>query len=200
MEVCHDRWRKAGAQAPRKDEGGRAEAGDDLGSGRQCPRVQGPGSQREMQTDQCERRRKGYPRRAFEHRNRRLEMKRGDLVTVVMQGAYGKPRPAVVVQADLCGNLNSAHGSCRLASEVLAAPDISCFDRTDNRRMACEAKSQVMADKCATLPLIQGRRCFWQPGFARYGCESTAHLPIFTWTLPENRLPRTLRTIARSTP
>ena len=27
-------------------------------------------------------------------------MKRGDLVTVVLPGAYGKPRPAVVVQAD----------------------------------------------------------------------------------------------------
>ena len=27
-------------------------------------------------------------------------MKRGDLVTVVLPGAYGKPRPAVVVQSD----------------------------------------------------------------------------------------------------
>jgi len=28
-------------------------------------------------------------------------VKRGDLVSIALQGAYGKPRPAVVVQADL---------------------------------------------------------------------------------------------------
>jgi len=28
-------------------------------------------------------------------------MKRGDLVTVALQGAYGKPRPALVIQSDL---------------------------------------------------------------------------------------------------
>ena len=27
-------------------------------------------------------------------------MKRGDLVTIALQGDYGKPRPAVVVQSD----------------------------------------------------------------------------------------------------
>jgi mRNA interferase MazF len=28
-------------------------------------------------------------------------MKRGDLVTVALQGAYGRPRPALVIQSDL---------------------------------------------------------------------------------------------------
>ena len=28
-------------------------------------------------------------------------MKRGDLVTIALQGDYGKPRPALVVQSDL---------------------------------------------------------------------------------------------------
>jgi mRNA interferase MazF len=28
-------------------------------------------------------------------------MRRGDLVTVALQGAYGKPRPALVIQSDL---------------------------------------------------------------------------------------------------
>lgn len=27
-------------------------------------------------------------------------MKRGDIVTVAMQGDYGKPRPAVIIQSD----------------------------------------------------------------------------------------------------
>ena len=28
-------------------------------------------------------------------------MRRGDLVTIVLQGAYGKPRPALIIQSDL---------------------------------------------------------------------------------------------------
>ena len=34
-------------------------------------------------------------------------MRRGDLVTIVLQGAYGKPRPALIIQSDLF----SAHPS-----------------------------------------------------------------------------------------
>ncbi len=30
-----------------------------------------------------------------------MELRRGDLVTVALQGDYGKPRPALVVQSDL---------------------------------------------------------------------------------------------------
>lgn len=29
-------------------------------------------------------------------------MKRGDFVTIAMQSDFGKPRPALVIQADLC--------------------------------------------------------------------------------------------------
>ena len=35
-------------------------------------------------------------------------MTRGDIALVVLPGAYGKPRPAVIVQADL---MNETHGS-----------------------------------------------------------------------------------------
>lgn len=28
-------------------------------------------------------------------------MRRGDLVTIALQGAYGKPRPALIIQSDL---------------------------------------------------------------------------------------------------
>ena len=35
-----------------------------------------------------------------------IEMKRGDLVTVAIQGDYGKPRPALVVQSDLIETLS----------------------------------------------------------------------------------------------
>jgi mRNA interferase MazF len=49
-------------------------------------------------------------------------MKRGDLVLAVARGDYGKPRPAVVVQADL---FNPTHASllvCLLTTELVDAP------------------------------------------------------------------------------
>lgn len=49
-------------------------------------------------------------------------MKRGDLVTVVLQGGLGKPRPALVIQTDL---FDEAHPSITLlpvTSEIRSAP------------------------------------------------------------------------------
>ena len=47
-------------------------------------------------------------------------MKRGDLVTIAMAGDFGKPRPALVVQADqFAANQNGEH---------------STHQRVDNRR------------------------------------------------------------------
>ena len=36
-----------------------------------------------------------------------MEVRRGDLVTVALQGDYGKPRPALVIQADQFADLGS---------------------------------------------------------------------------------------------
>ena len=36
-----------------------------------------------------------------------MEVRRGDLVTVALQGDYGKPRPALVIQADQFVDLGS---------------------------------------------------------------------------------------------
>ena len=46
-------------------------------------------------------------------------MKRGDLVVTVVQGDHGKPRPAVIVQADA---LNAKHATtivCLVSSEIV---------------------------------------------------------------------------------
>jgi mRNA interferase MazF len=76
-------------------------------------------------------------------------MKRGDLVTVVMPGAFGKPRPAVVVQADHFNRLGSVT-FLPLTSDIL--PDqlfrIEVAPTPDNGLLA---PSHVMADKCSTL-------------------------------------------------
>jgi mRNA interferase MazF len=49
-------------------------------------------------------------------------MKRGDLVTVALQGDYGKPRPALIVQSDAFSDLDS----------VIVAPLTSSNSTTDH--------------------------------------------------------------------
>ncbi|MFA8387901.1 MAG: type II toxin-antitoxin system PemK/MazF family toxin [Pelagibaca sp.] len=36
-----------------------------------------------------------------------MDLRRGDLVTVALQGAYGKPRPTLVIQSDQFAGLGS---------------------------------------------------------------------------------------------
>jgi mRNA interferase MazF len=77
-------------------------------------------------------------------------MKRGDLVTVALQGACGKPRPALVIQSDLF----DAHPSIAVlpvASELRDAPlfRIRVEPSTGN---GLRQPSDVMADKPQTVP------------------------------------------------
>lgn len=48
-------------------------------------------------------------------------MRRGDLVTVALQGDYGKPRPALIVQADHFAELGSVV-ILPLTSHMIDAP------------------------------------------------------------------------------
>lgn len=76
---------------------------------------------------------------------------RGDVVTIAGPGDYtGKPRPALVVQADL---FNETHGSvtvCLLTSTLVAAPlfRITVPPSADN---GLRQPSQVMVDKLASV-------------------------------------------------
>ena len=49
-------------------------------------------------------------------------MKRGDLVTVALQGEHVKPRPALVIQSDLFANLTSTVTIALLTSAELDIP------------------------------------------------------------------------------
>ena len=77
-------------------------------------------------------------------------MRRGDIVTIVLPGAYGKPRPALVVQSDLYDTLASVT-FLPVTSELRTAPllRISIEPNTDN---GLRKKSQVMVDKAQTVP------------------------------------------------
>ncbi|MGH8611906.1 MAG: type II toxin-antitoxin system PemK/MazF family toxin [Gammaproteobacteria bacterium] len=48
-------------------------------------------------------------------------MKRGDLVTVAMQGDFGKPRPALVIQSDLFNDTHPSVTVLPLTSEIRSA-------------------------------------------------------------------------------
>lgn len=74
---------------------------------------------------------------------------RGDLVTISLQGDYGKPRPALIIQSDLLSDLDSVM-LCPVTSDLRDA----AFRITVEPNMANRLRtlSQVMVDKISTLP------------------------------------------------
>jgi len=87
-------------------------------------------------------------------------MKRGDLVPVVLAGAYGKPRPALVIQSDLFAR----HPSVTVLPVTCELRPIETF------RIAVEptAKngllmpSQIMVDKAHSIPRAKAGEPFGQ--------------------------------------
>jgi len=76
-------------------------------------------------------------------------MQRGDLVTVSLQGDYGKPRPALIVQSDLLTDLESVV-LCPVTSDLRDAAFRVTVE--PNPANGLRALSQVMVDKLSTLP------------------------------------------------
>ena len=74
---------------------------------------------------------------------------RGDLVTVSLQGDYGKTRPALVIQSDLLTDLESVV-LCPVTSDLRNAAFRVTVE--PNRANGLRTLSQVMVDKLATLP------------------------------------------------
>lgn len=72
-------------------------------------------------------------------------MRRGELVTVVLQGDYGKPRPAVIVQSDWLDSTESVL-LCLLTSELRDAP-VFRLTLEPSARNGLQRTSQIMADK-----------------------------------------------------
>lgn len=80
----------------------------------------------------------------------RLEMKRGDIVTVALPGAYGKPRPALVVQSDLFDE----HPSVTILPVTSELRDTPLFRITVNSapENGLLKTSQIMVDKTQSVP------------------------------------------------
>lgn len=80
-------------------------------------------------------------------------MRRGDLVTVVTSGDYGKPRPALIVQADAFAE----HPSITvlpLTSELHDAPLLR-ITVEPGKSNGLRRRSQVMVDKATTIPRVR---------------------------------------------
>lgn len=74
---------------------------------------------------------------------------RGDLVTVAVQGGFGKPRPALVIQADLF----SEHGSVTVlpvTSSLVEAPLLRVMANPSPGN-GLQQPSQIMVDKAVTV-------------------------------------------------
>ena len=79
-------------------------------------------------------------------------LQRGLIVTVAATGAYsGKPRPAVVVQANRWLQGHPSVTLCPLTSTLLDAPLVR-IQVTPNARNGLKKAYQLMADKLFTVP------------------------------------------------
>ena len=76
-------------------------------------------------------------------------MKRGDFVTVAMQGDFGKPRPALVIQSDLFSDRGTVT-ILPVTSDLMDTPSVrvTVMPNPDNGLMK---PSQVMVDKAVTM-------------------------------------------------
>ena len=85
-------------------------------------------------------------------------MKRGDLVTIAVSGDYGKPRPALVVQANAFDTLASVT-VLRLTSELHDWPTfrVTIAPTPENK---LRVASQVMIDKASTISRVKARETF----------------------------------------
>ena len=76
-------------------------------------------------------------------------MKRGDIVTIALQGDFGKPRPALIVQADPFAELPTVT-VLPLTSTLADAPLLRIAVEPDKENRLSKP-SQVMADKAVTV-------------------------------------------------
>lgn len=78
-------------------------------------------------------------------------MKRGDIVTIAVQGDYGKPRPAVVAQADVFNETHASISVLPLTSSIVDAP-LFRLTIDPSRQNGLTHVSQVMVDKVISVP------------------------------------------------
>jgi mRNA interferase MazF len=84
-------------------------------------------------------------------------MKRGELVTIAVSGDYGKPRPALVVQADAF-DLHPSVTVLPLTTEIHPTP-LFRIPVQPGEETGLRKASQVMVDKITTVPRAKIGQC-----------------------------------------
>lgn len=76
--------------------------------------------------------------------------RRGDLVTVAVQGNFGKPRPALVIQSDLFNESHPTVMLCLVSSDLREAPlfRLTVAPTAEN---GLKRESQIQIDKVMTV-------------------------------------------------
>lgn len=77
-------------------------------------------------------------------------MKRGDIVTIAIQGDFGKPRPALIIQSDAFNQTHASVTVLPISSECVNAP-LFRIDISPNAQNGLNKPCQVMADKPVTV-------------------------------------------------
>ena len=86
-------------------------------------------------------------------------MRRGDLITVALQGEHGKPRPALVIQSDLFARLTSTVTVALLTSTALDVPLIRVpLEPSDKNGL--RIRSYVMIDQILSARTRRAGRVF----------------------------------------
>lgn len=87
-------------------------------------------------------------------------IRRGDILPVVQPGAYGKPRPAMVIQSDLF----NAHPSVTILPITSKLRDAPLFRlrMEPSEQNGLQSTSELMVDKITTLPREKVREAFGQ--------------------------------------
>lgn len=79
-----------------------------------------------------------------------MEVKRGDVVLILMQGDVGKPRPGVVVQSDELTGIATSVVVCPMSSDT-REPDIIRPIVEPDVANGLRVRSQIMTDKLSAL-------------------------------------------------
>ena len=77
-------------------------------------------------------------------------MKRGNVVTVAMQGDFGKPRPALVLQSNVFSDIHVTVTIALISSEIVQAP-IFRLDIEPSEVNGLTMPSQVQIDKIMSI-------------------------------------------------
>lgn len=85
-------------------------------------------------------------------------MRRGDFITIAMQGDFGKPRPALVIQADQFDE-HTTITVLPVTSTLVPAPLFRIKVQPDDEN-GLQKTSQIMVDKAMTIQRDKARPVF----------------------------------------